>query len=96
MILIEPDDRVYDWIEKFGNLLAGWKTLFLIDDIIAEETFDKRRQPLIGFAISGRHKGHSLWLLIQFYTAVQMNIERQAKMLFDLVPEKAERLGCNS
>ena len=48
------------WIEKLGDDLTGYKTLFLIDDTIANETLDKRRQPLLELAISGRHKGHSL------------------------------------
>ena len=61
---------------------AGDKTLFLIDDIIADETLHKRRQPLLEFAILGRHTGHSLWLLTQSYTAVPNNIRRQAKMLY--------------
>ena len=33
VILIEPGNSLHDWIEKIGNLLAGSKTLFLIDDI---------------------------------------------------------------
>ena len=41
LTLIEPDEQVYDWIEKFDNLLAGWNTLFLTDDSIADETLDK-------------------------------------------------------
>ena len=61
--------------------LAGSKTLFLINDIIADETLNKQRQPLLGLAISGRHKEHSLWLLTQSYTTVPKNITRQAKML---------------
>ena len=65
----EPGNCLYDWIGKLGNLLAGCKTLFLINDIIAEETLDKRRNSLLDLAISGRHKGHSLWLLTQSYTA---------------------------
>ena len=69
-------------IEKISNLLAGDKTLFLIDGIIADETLDKHRQPLLELAISGRHRGHSLWLLTQSYTAVPNNIRRQAKMLY--------------
>ena len=77
-----------DWIEKIGNLLAGSKTLFLIDDIIADETLGKRRQTLLGLAISGRHKGLSLWLLTQSYTAVPMNIRRQVKMLYIWYPTK--------
>ena len=60
VILIEPGNSSYGWIEKIGNLLAGSKTLFLIDDIIVDETLNKRRQPLLDLAISGRHKKHSL------------------------------------
>ena len=68
--MIEPGNHLYEWIEKFGNLLAGSKTLFLIDDIIADETLNKRRNSLLDLTISGRHKGNSLRLLTQSYTAV--------------------------
>ena len=80
-------------IEKISNLLAGDKTLFLIDDIIADETRDKRHQPLLELAILGRHNGHSLWLLTQSYTAVPNNIRRQAKMLYVLVPKNQTDLN---
>ena len=69
-------------IEKISNLLTGSKTLFLINDIIANEALDKRRQPLLELAISGRHRQHSLWLLTQLCTAIPNNIRRQAKMLY--------------
>ena len=75
--------------------MAGHKTLFLIDDIIADKTVDKRRQPLLGLAISGRHKGYLLWLLTHSYTAIPMNIRRQAKMLC-LVSKEARRLEYDS
>ena len=42
VILINPGNSLYGWIEKIGNLLAGSKTLFLIDDIITDETLDKK------------------------------------------------------
>ena len=74
-------------IEKISNPLAGDKTLFLIDDIIADETLDKRRQPLLELAISGRHRGHYLLLLTQSYTAIPNNIRRQAKMLYVWYPK---------
>ena len=93
VILIEPGNSLYGWIEKIGNLLAGSKTLFLIDDIIADETLDKRRQPLLELAISGRHKGHSLWLLTQSYTAVPKNVRRQAKMLYVWYPNNRTDLN---
>ena len=80
-------------IEKISNLLAGDKTLFLIDDIIADETLDKRRQPLLELAISGRHRGHSLWLLTQSYTAIPNNIRRHAKMLYVWYPKNRTDLN---
>ena len=53
VIPIEPDNNLYYLIEKISNLLAGSKTLFLIDDIIADEALDKRHQPLLGLANLG-------------------------------------------
>ena len=80
-------------IEKISNLFTGDKTLFLLDNIIANETLDKHRQPLLELAISGRHRGHSLWLLTQSYTAVPNNIKRQAKMLYVWYPKSRTDLN---
>ena len=82
VIPIEAGNQLFYLIEKISYLLAGDKTLFLIDDIIADETLDKRCQPLLELTISGRHRGHSLWLLTQSYTAIPNNIRRQAKLLY--------------
>ena len=87
VIPIEPGNQLYYLIEKISNLLAGDKTLFLIDDIITDEALDKCWQPLLELAISGRHRGHSLWLLNQSYTAIPNNIRRQAKMLYVWYPK---------
>ena len=80
-------------IEKISNLLARSVTLFLINDIIADEALDKCRQPLLELAISGRHRGHSLWLLTQSYTAIPDNIRRQAKMLYIWYPKNRTDLN---
>ena len=80
-------------IERISNLLAGSKTLLLINDIIADETLNKHRQPLLELAISGRHRGHSLWLLTQSYTAVPNNIRRHAKMLYVWYPKNRTDLN---
>ena len=82
VIAIEPDNNLYYLIEKISNLLTGSVTLFLIDDIIADDTHDKCRQLLLGLAILGRHRGHLLWLLTQSYTSIPDNIRRQTKMLY--------------
>ena len=89
VIPIEPNNNLYYLIEKISNLLAGSKTLFLITD----EALNKCHQPLIGLAISGRHRGHSLWLLTQSYTAIPNNIRRQAKMLYVWYPKNRTDLN---
>ena len=91
VIPIEPGNQLYYLIEKISNLLTGDKALFLIDDIIADETLDKHRQPLLELAISGRQRAHSLWLLTQSYTAVPNSVRRQAKMLYVWYPKKLNR-----
>ena len=93
VIPIEPGNRLYYLIEKISNLLAGSATLFLIDDIIANEALDKHHQPLLELAISGRHRQHSLWLLTQSYTAIPNNIRRQAKMLYTWYPKNRTDLN---
>ena len=87
IIPIEPGNNFYYWIEKIGNLPAGSKTLFLIDDIITDENLNKRRNSLLDLAVFGRHRGHSLWSLTQSYTAIPNNIRRQAKMLYIWYPK---------
>ena len=82
VIPIEPGNKLYYLIEKVSNLLTGSTILFLIDDIIADETLNKCCQPLLELVISGMHRGHSLLLLTQSYTTVPNNIRRQAKMLY--------------
>ena len=93
VIPIEPDNNLYYLIEKISKLLTGSKTLFLINDIIADEALDKRRQPLLELAISGRHRAHSLWLLTQSHTSIPNNIKRQAKMLYVWYPNNRTDLN---
>ena len=71
-----------------SELLRFLKVLFIIDDIIANESLDKRRQPLLELSISGRHRGHYLWLLTQSYSAIPKNLRRQAKAIFVWYPKE--------
>ena len=79
---------LYQWIEKLSQLLAHSQTLFIIDDIIVDKSLDKRRQSLLELTISNRHRGHYLWLLTQFYTAIPKNLRRQAKAIFVWYPKE--------
>ena len=62
--------------------------LFITDDIIADESLDKRRQPLLELTISGRRRGHCLWLLTQSYAAIPKNLRKQAKAIFVWYPKE--------
>ena len=81
-MLIEPKEKLYQWIEKLLQLLECLEALFIIDDIVADEGLDKKRQPLLELAISGRHHNHYLWLLTQSYSAIPKNLRRQTKAIF--------------
>ena len=80
--LVDPKDNLYQWIKKLSELLRFLEVLFIIDDIIANESLDKRRQPLLELSISGRYRGHYLWFLTQLYSAIPKNLRRQAKVIF--------------
>ena len=69
-------------------MLAHLETLFIIDDIIADVSLDKRRQPLLELAISGRHRDHYLWLWTQSYSAIPNNLRRQSKAIFVWYPKE--------
>ena len=84
--LADPREKLYQWIKKLSKLLRFLEVIFAIDDIIANESLDKSRQPLLELCISGRHWGHYLWLLTQLYTVIPKNLRRQAKSIFVWYP----------
>ena len=92
VFVFEPKGNLFELIEKLSKLFSGEETLFIVDDMIADETLDKKRQPLLELAISGRHKQHSLWLLTQSYTAIPKNLRRQKKQLFVWYPSEKSDL----
>ena len=47
----EPRGSLFEIIEKLSSMLSGEATLFIIDDMIADENLDRRRQPLLELAI---------------------------------------------
>ena len=61
--LIDPKGNFYQWIKKLSELLRFSEVLFIIDDIFANESLDKRRQPLLELSISGRHASGSLFMV---------------------------------
>ena len=57
-------------IQTLGEILCGYKTLFMVDDIIADKNLDKKRQPLLKLAISGRHRDH---FVMAVYSVIHCN-----------------------
>ena len=92
VFLFEPRGNLFEIIEKLSLRFSGEETLFVVDDVIADETLDKRRNPLLELAISGRHRQHSLWILTQSYTAIPKNLRRQKKQLFVWYPSEKSDL----
>ena len=88
---LEPKG-LFEIVEKLSSLLSSEETLFIVDDMIANEALDKRRNPLLELAISGRHRQHSLWLLTQSYTALPKNLRRQKKQLSAWYPSEKSDL----
>ena len=86
--LVDPKDKLYQWIENLSQLLRRLEALSVTDDIIADESLDKKRQPLLELSISGRHRGHYLWLLTQSYSAVPKNLRRQAGAILTWYPKE--------
>ena len=80
--LVEPGERLYEWIQKLSQLLRLLEVLLIIDDLIADECLDKKRQPLSELSLTGRHQNHYLWLLTQSYTAMPKNLRRVSKAIF--------------
>ena len=52
------NDCIYQWTEKLSQRLAHSETICIIDEIIADESLDKRMQSLLEFAISDKHHDH--------------------------------------
>lgn len=87
VFIFEPKGDLLRIIEKLSSLLSGERTLFIVDDVIADETLDKTRGALLDIAISGRHRNHSLWMLTQRYKKLPITVRDQAKQLFVWYPK---------
>ena len=83
VIPIELDNNLYYLIEKISKVLAGSKTLFLINDIIADEALDKCCQPLLELAISGRHRAHSNLNVSEYFSNPQTCQCKESKFCYE-------------
>ena len=79
--MCDVEGKLNEWIGLFKDTLKGRQTLLIIDDCSAESEINYKRDPLSELAFSGRHRNHSLWVLIQKYNSVSKDVREQIKWL---------------
>lgn len=77
--IVNPGERLHDYLRTFYALFAGEPTLYIIDDCSASKALTKKKDMLSELAFSGRHAGQSIWVLSQKYNAVLKDLREQTK-----------------
>ena len=87
---IEKDKNVYpvnpgnvfnETLKYFHEKFKNETTLFIIDDCSAMRDLTIKKQELSKLAFSGRHTGHSVWILTQKYNSVLTDFREQVRWL---------------
>ena len=78
-IVCDVEEKLNEWLKLFENILKGYQTLYIINDCSAEGEINKKRDALSELAFSGRHRNHSLWILMQKYNSVSKDVREQIK-----------------
>ena len=80
-IVCDLEGKLSEWIKLFKSVLKGHQTLFIIDDCSAEVEINKKHDALSELALTGHHRNHSLWVLMQKYNSVSKDVREQIKWL---------------
>ena len=78
-IVCDVEGKLNEWIRLLKTMLKCHQTLFIIDDCSAEGEINKKQYALSELAFSGRHRNHSLWVLMQKYNSVSKDVRQQIK-----------------
>lgn len=77
--IVDPGDRLHDYLRAFYRMFEGERTLYIIDDCSASRALTKKKDMLSELAFSGRHAGQSVWVLTQKYNAVLKDLREQTR-----------------
>ena len=77
--ILDPEDRLHDWLRAFYKQFQGEPTLFIIDDCSASRALTKKKDMLSELAFSGRHAKMSIWVLTQKYNSVLKDLREQTR-----------------
>ena len=81
VFIVDPGDRLQEYLRAFYSIFAGESTLYIIDDCSASKALTKKRDMLSELAFSGRHAGQSVWVLTQKYNSVLKDLREQTKWI---------------
>ena len=82
IFLIILEDKLFELISRFSKALGCEETLFVIDDCIGDDEFNKQGGIFSILTATGRHINHTFWFLIQRNKRIAITIRDQIKMLF--------------
>lgn len=77
--IVDPGERLHDYLRAFYQTFAGHPTLYLIDDLSASKALTKKKDMLSELAFSGRHAEQSVWVLTQRYNSVLKDLREQTR-----------------
>ena len=68
--LLDPGERLYDYLRAFYHIFMGELTLNIIDDCSVSTALTKKKDMFSILAFSGRHAEQSVWVRTQKYNSV--------------------------
>ena len=77
--VLDPGERLHDYLQAFYLVFRGEPTLFIIDDCSATKALTKKKDMLSELAFSGRHADISVWVLTQKYNSVLKDLREQTR-----------------
>ena len=77
--LLDPGERLHDYLRAFYHVFMGEQTLYIIDDCSASTALMKKKDMLSMLAFSGRHAEQSVWVLTQKYNSVLKDLREQTR-----------------
>ena len=77
--IVDPGERLHDWLRALYGRFAGEPTLYIIDDCSARKALTKKKDMLSELAFSGRHADQSVWVLSQKYNSILKDLREQVK-----------------
>lgn len=77
--IVDPGEKLHDYLRAFYQCFQGETTLYIIDDCSASKAMTKKKDMLSELAFSGRHALQSVWVLTQKYNSVLKDLREQTR-----------------